>query len=128
MSSARGRRRARSDVHDWASALDHRFLMCRTLRHVWAPTRVLTERDGRHLVFTQVLTCSRCETERLWKIDDRGHVVSSSYSYPDGFTAPAGSGFLDEDGRADLRLLAVTRLADAQAVAADELSSRRKGA
>jgi hypothetical protein len=128
MSARRPARRRRTDVHDWASQLDHRFLMCRTLRHVWAPTRVLMEREGRRLVYVQVLTCSRCETERVWRIDDRGHVVGSSYAYPDGFAAPAGSGFLDEDGRADLRLLAVTRLADAAAVQADardELADRR---
>lgn len=127
-----GRRRGASttspEASAWARDLDERALACRTMRHAWAPFRAFSSREGRRVTFTAVYRCGRCETDRHVKIDDRGYVLSSSYSYTDGYLAPPGVR-LGEDGRAELRLLSFSRLLDTIADAdADELAARRKGA
>lgn len=116
--------RARSDVSQWAQHLPEAFLLCRDLGHQWGPYRGWHDRRQREYV--QVLMCGRCRAERIRHLDYSGRRVSQSYAYPDDYLAPAGSGVLTADGRADLRLVSLMRLIDETDELPDELAARRR--
>lgn len=92
---------------DWMADLPPEFVTCRDLGHSWRPWRAWNDTDEREYV--QILRCSRCKTNRTRSIDYRGGRGSNRYSYPDDYQAPKGHGLLGQDGRADLRLLAIQR-------------------
>lgn len=113
-------RRAKSDVSTWAADLPPEWLLCRDLGHLWQPWQAWHDKAARE--YTQVLRCGRCEVERVRSLDYRGQRTGGHYNYPDGYLAPAGSGFLSQDGRADIRLLSFLRLLDED----DEVGARRQ--
>lgn len=118
-------RRSRSDATQWAQALPSAFLLCRDLGHTWEPYRGWVDRAEREYV--QVLRCPRCQTERERRLDYQGRRNSQSYSHPEGYLQPAGSGYLDAESRADLRLVSLLQLIDeTQEPPADIAAHRRR--
>lgn len=95
------------DVAKWSADLPASFLLCRDIGHRWRPQRAKI--TGEH-TYLQGLVCSRCRTERTRELSMSGHVLSSSYTHPDGYLAPKGTGRIDTDGRDALRLESVLRL------------------
>ena len=69
----------------FAANLSDRWLHCRELGHTWRPWGARDEPSSR--CYVRTTRCSQCRTERHWIIDYRGHVVSSHYTYPDGYLA-----------------------------------------
>jgi hypothetical protein len=97
----------REQVAAWSAHLPDRYLLCRDLGHNWRPWRArLTDERG----FEQVLRCARCRAERSRTVGASGATLGNHYHYPDGYTAPAGTGRLTGDSRNALRLESVLRL------------------
>jgi len=119
-------RRRRSEVQEWAESLDANALLCRDLGHTWQPFRAWRDAEAREYV--QVLRCPRCEAERRRGIDYNGRRTSQAYDYADGYLAPAGSGALSADGRADLRLVSLLRLIEETPAQPVDLAARRRKA
>lgn len=69
----------------FAGQLSDRMLHCRELGHTWRAWGVSDERQAR--CYVRTTRCSQCRTERHWVIDYKGHVVSSHYTYPQGYLA-----------------------------------------
>lgn len=95
------------DVAKWSAALPDTFILCRDIGHLWRPWRASITAENSYL---RVLRCGRCRTERSQELSMSGHTLSASYTYPEGYQAPAGTGRIDTDGRDALRLESVLRL------------------
>lgn len=95
-------------VASWSAELPDSFIMCRDFGHTWRPfkARYNPEEQG----YDRVLRCGRCRTERSQTISGAGLVLYGQYDYPDGYTAPAGTGRLDSEARGALRLESTLRL------------------
>lgn len=91
----------------WASELPDEFLLCRDLGHTWQPYTASRADDGH---YERVMRCVRCDTKRKQTLSASGVILTGGYDYPDGYTAPPGSGHMTADGRAGLRLVSVLRL------------------
>lgn len=110
MAARRPRRRSPAfapteEVESFAAGLPKRFLLCRTLQHNWSPwTARLADGGG----FEQVLRCTRCHSERHQLLTPRGHVVSETRTYPDGYLHK-GLGRIAGEGRDAIRLESITR-------------------
>lgn len=73
-----------------------------------------------------MLRCARCETERERRLDYMGRRNSQSYSHPDGYLQPAGSGYMDAESRADLRLVSLLQLIDDEAEPPADIAEHRR--
>ena len=99
------------DLETWEEGLPESFLMCRDMGHTWKPHTAAWEAEEN--AYRRVLKCPRCRTLRTQWISPSGHLDGGShYTYPDGYTAPAGVGRIDGGGRDHLRLLSVLRTVD----------------
>lgn len=78
------------------------FIKCRTLGHAWKWTDVERNRKG----LVQGLRCVGCDTTKRQQLTKTGHIVASSYTYTPGYLVK-GLGYLDQDDRAALRLMAL---------------------
>ena len=96
------------EVAAWSENLPDSFLLCRDMGHTWRPFRAYYSTELH--AYERVLRCGRCKTERKQSIAENGLILSGSYDYPDGYTAPAGTGRIDGNGRGALRLESVLRL------------------
>lgn len=97
-----------SDFDEWVHALPPEHLSCRDFGHVW---RAMTARwDEEHHSYTRTMKCTRCKTNRTQTVGADGSVDRSSYNYEPGYQAPKGTGFMDRDARATMRLLSTLRL------------------
>lgn len=96
------------EVAAWADELPDKFLTCRDMGHQWRPHSARW--DSKERAYVRVLRCGRCKTDRVQVIDAYGGIVSGSYDYPDGYTAPSGTGRINGDGRSALRLTSTLRL------------------
>lgn len=99
-----------SPVQGWAEELPDSYLLCRDIGHSWRPFRAFVQADG----YRRTMRCQRCTTERHQDLSLRGHVLSSSYSYPEGYQAPKGTGYLAGEQRDGLRLESILRLVSKQ--------------
>lgn len=73
-------------THDqFAAQLSAKFLHCRELGHTWRPWGVSYEPEAR--AYVRTIRCSSCRTERHMVVDSTGHVVSSHYTYAEGYMA-----------------------------------------
>lgn len=81
-------------------------LKCRTVQHQWEPYTAKKIKGG----FEQLMACLRCEAEKTLRFDNKGYITGSHISYPDGYLAPKGTGQLDADDRARLRLAVINIL------------------
>jgi hypothetical protein len=89
----------------FAARLSDKALHCRELGHTWRPLVARWEPESRS--FHRRLRCSSCRTERVQTLNQRGHVVTNHYVYPDGYLATHVEGMT---GARDLfRLEAVVR-------------------
>lgn len=95
-------------VRAWAEDLPDAFIMCRDMGHTWRPYRASWNPQERG--YDRVLRCGRCKTERKQLISESGLIERGSYDYPDGYSAPAGTGHIDGNGRGALRLESTLRL------------------
>lgn len=95
------------EVRDWAENLPGKFLICRDLNHDWSGYRAWATGRGRSLLYTRVLKCKKCTTEREDTLTSQGFKVGTKYNYPDGYLTPKGTGRLGSDARAALRLVSV---------------------
>lgn len=112
MSARAVRQSVETDAVDWLSDLPASFLACRDIGHAWRPYTASWESAERR--YRRVLRCSRCKADRVQFLDASGHVESTHYDYPDGYTRPAGSEFGPYDAamRNAVHLLGVTRLVE----------------
>lgn len=69
----------------FAHQLPDKMLHCRELGHTWRPWGVSEDRKAH--AYVRTTRCSSCRTLRHWVIDYAGHVVSSHYTYPQGYLA-----------------------------------------
>lgn len=92
----------------WARELTDAYLLCRDIGHQWRAytARYVPEQNG----YERTLRCGRCQTERRQTLSLNGHVTSGSYSYPEGYQQPHGSGRLTGDAKDALRIESVMRL------------------
>jgi hypothetical protein len=106
---AAGRQAHRGDgVSEWAETLPDAFLQCRDFGHTFRPFRAWL--DSAMNCYQRVLRCGRCKTERRQALSFRGEILSSTYAYEDGYLAPKGTGRMDVNARAGLRLESTLRL------------------
>lgn len=108
------------EIAAWRAGLPEDYLLCRDLGHLWRPlsARWSTEENGYH----RVMRCGRCRTERAQVLSPAGHVLSGSYDYAAGYSAPAGTGRMGTEARDSIRLESVMRL-----LGRDEGPDHRKG-
>jgi hypothetical protein len=101
-----------SAAADWIGDLPPTFLACRDMGHAWRPQTASFESAARQ--YRRVLRCQRCKADRVQYLSMRGHVESTHYVYPDGYTRPAGAEFgpYDSAMRDVVHLTAVTRLVE----------------
>jgi len=95
------------DVQEWAQELPDKFLECRDFGHSWRAHAVRF--DGEYNSYERTLRCARCRSERHEALSLSGSKSSRGYRYPDGYTAPRGTGHLVLADRDALRIEAVTR-------------------
>lgn len=69
----------------FAASLPDRLLQCRELGHTWRHWGASDEPE--HRCYVRTTRCSSCRTLRHWVIDYTGHVVTSHYTYPQGYLA-----------------------------------------
>lgn len=100
--------RPRQEVETWSQDMPEAFLACRDYGHQWWPHTA--HFSAREQAYDRTLRCKRCGTTRSQWISLRGEVLGGHYDYPEGYQAPPGSGRLDGDGRAALRLESTLRL------------------
>jgi hypothetical protein len=99
------------DVESFAADMSASALHCRELGHVWRAQTV--DYDSRQVLFTRILRCSSCRTERQQTLNQHGHVLANSYRYPAGYLT---TGIQDRTGisRDVFRLESLTRALHAQ--------------
>jgi len=98
------------DAASFAQSLSTKQLHCRELGHEWRDHTVSWDQKAR--VFDRALRCRNCGTVRRQVLDRRGHVVTNSYKYTDGYLATKVQ---DTEGlsRDTFRLEALTRWLEA---------------
>lgn len=96
------------EVAQWSEGLPDRYLLCRDMGHRWQPFSARW--DEKERAYSRVLRCSRCKTDRTQLLAMNGLILSGHYEYPDGYTAPAGTGRIDQMARGALRLESTLRL------------------
>jgi len=74
--------------------------------------------------YERTMRCGRCHTERDQVLSRSGEILAGHYTYPEGYTVPAGTGFLSSGARGSLRIESVTRLI---AHDTEAPSAKRKG-
>lgn len=72
-------------AEDFAAGLNQRMLHCRELGHTWKSWTVSFDKSAR--CYDRRLRCSSCRTIRKQMLDSRGHVLSNSYVYVEGYLA-----------------------------------------
>lgn len=95
----------------WAQTLADNYLLCRDIGHTWMPHEA--SYDPKLRLYTQTLRCPRCTTVRRRALSRSGEIMGSSYTYPETYRAPHGSGVTTAPVRAELRVFSLTRLLDA---------------
>lgn len=91
-------------VAEAARDMPDTYLECRDYAHAWRPLSASRTPTG----FVRVRQCSRCHTERHEELSQHGGIVSSHYTYPDGYLL-SGLGRIAGDSRDALRLASIVR-------------------
>jgi len=91
---------------DPARLLDYApdFLACRDVQHTWPPRtdwswRRVTSDSGRVTGYSRTMMCARCHTIARDVIDARTGQSRRSYTYPAGYSMPAGQGVTKREVR-----------------------------
>ena len=82
------------------------FIACRDTGHHWKPITAVREKKSGNI--RRVLTCQHCAADRNQILDRAGYIISSNYSYQNGYLIPK-VGRLTAKHRATLRLASITR-------------------
>lgn len=101
-------RKAAKALETALETLPERFLECRDLGHSWRPWTARAF-GGRLGGFESVLRCSDCGTLRTRTLSRTGAVMSSHYTYPDGYLV-AGLGRLTGTDRDAVRLASIRHM------------------
>lgn len=99
-----------SEMADWAAGLPEEFQECRLMRHLWRPYTVGWEEDSQE--WRQKKQCAVCESFRTQWVDAQGYLSafrSTRYEYAEGYQAPKGTGYWDQDAAAVVRLASIQR-------------------
>lgn len=91
--------RARRDIDDAISSMTPIHLNCRAYGHAWAPLDAYRIRGG----FDQRMRCRDCGAIRHRTLDRYGDVLTSSYSYADGYLV-VGLGRIEGADRGRIRI------------------------
>lgn len=86
-------------------------LQCRDFGHSWRPYTVEFIPQRRN--YLEVLACTRCRSQRMRLLGERGELLGNAYRYSDGYLVK-GLGRLDGDDRDSLRLASLQHLMSAQ--------------
>lgn len=97
-----------AEIDGWRKGLTGDFLQCRDFGHLWRPVTARWSADDN--AYSRTMRCGRCHTERDQLLTPYGHVISSAYSYTDGYAAPRGQGRLGTAARDSIRLESILRL------------------
>lgn len=73
------------DAETFAAGLSRKQLHCRELGHEWRDSTVSWDAEAR--CYDRALVCRNCRTIRRQLLDSRGHVLTNSYKYADGYLA-----------------------------------------
>lgn len=95
--------------------LNDTHVLCRTYGHAWRPvnvTRTLSSR-GRPIEYRAYLRCSRCDSNRIQRLDANGDIIGNTYRYPEGYVKRPDEGRIT---RADARHEYLSRLDNQQAI------------
>lgn len=95
-----------SEIEDLARQWPDEYLSCRTYGHLWQPYRA--SHNTRLRYWRSVRICPRCNTEKTEEISERGMILASWYTYPDGYQTK-GLGYIGGEARGAIRLQALTR-------------------
>lgn len=100
-------------VRALAKDMPDAFLQCRDLGHNWraqsaAEAPAKARKAG--VFYERTLVCPRCDTQRHQQLSRRGQVVSNSYSYPQGYETPQGTGRIAGEARDVLRITGILRV------------------
>jgi len=106
-------------AQDWTKAQ----LSCRLYGHIWQPLRATFHQTYRY--FSTVQRCPRCKSERHTELNERGHVVSTSIHYADGYLAER-VGRIVGDSKDALRLVALHRVYNLEAVTDPDARARSR--
>ena len=82
------------------------MIACRDTGHHWKPITANREKKTGNIL--RVLTCQHCYADRHQTLDRAGYIISSHYSYQQGYLIPK-VGRLKASHRAALRLASITR-------------------
>lgn len=82
------------------------MIACRDTGHHWKPITATREKKTGNI--RRTLTCQHCAADRNQILDRAGYIISSSYSYQNGYLIPK-VGRLTAGHRATLRLASITR-------------------
>lgn len=95
----------------WGEELPDAFLTCRDMGHTWRPYTAAW--DSQERAYRRELICARCTTVRVQWVSATGHIAhGNAYTYPEGYTAPTGTGRMDGQARDALRLQSVLRMVE----------------
>jgi hypothetical protein len=88
-------------VATFAQTLTEGALACRDVGHGWKSGRVKRVGRGYH----RIMICRDCGAERPEDLDGSARRVKVyAVQYPDGYLLPKGSGRVDSEGKAAMRL------------------------
>lgn len=79
-------------------------LLCRTLQHAWVPQSATYSK--RYHYYATTYRCSRCTTLKHQELDVDGYIVSSWYTYPEGYLSALGR--MDASERAVVRVASLS--------------------
>lgn len=88
------------------AAYSDEYITCRDTGHHWKPITAVREKKSGNI--RRVLTCQHCAADRNQILDRAGYIISSNYSYQNGYLIPK-VGRLTAKHRATLRLASITR-------------------
>jgi hypothetical protein len=100
-------------VRALAKDMPDSFIQCRDLGHNWRPqtaneTSAKARKAG--VFYERILVCPRCETQRFQQLSRRGEVIRNSYTYPQGYETPSGTGRIVGQARDVLRITGLLRI------------------
>lgn len=109
-------------VQAYSDDMPARWVTCRELGHVWNAHTASVNRDGG---FDRALKCSNCDSLKNQVLDSRGCLISTSYTYTEGYQLPKGTGRITSDGKGIFRLAALHKQIGQQAAREKAKRARR---
>ncbi|MFH9606800.1 hypothetical protein [Streptomyces sp. NPDC017448] len=89
-----------ADVRAFAATLPTKYVVCRDGGHNFAPHDAYELEGGG---YERVRKCRSCGTLKTQELTNDFVILRTSYAYPPGYTAEAGTGRIDGEGRCVFR-------------------------